>query len=190
MANLDQDSRVRRYLLARRAALLIGIPLAVLGGARAVSLAANALKTWNTGETLTAADLNGNFVPENLAAALTAGGPSDLRWAIQHAAAAGACAALSTPGDSPAGHIVLIKPAGVTCTNACMASPGGAFQKCRSGVAIGMIRTTQATATTDIVASDYNYGCGDTQNFDETMGNGLTGTAPNLTYTEYCCCYQ
>jgi hypothetical protein len=169
----------------------------VLGGARAVSLAANALKTWADGDTLTAADLNGNFAmlaaaqtPAQLAAALTSGGATDLRWAIQHAAAAGACAALSTPGDSPAGHIVLIKPAGVTCTNACMASPGGTYPKCRSGVAIGMIRTTQATATTDIVASDYNYGCGDTQNFDETMGVGLTGTAPNLIYTEYCCCYQ
>jgi hypothetical protein len=40
---------------------VIGVPLAVLGGVRAVTWAASTLKTWATGDTLTATDLNGNF---------------------------------------------------------------------------------------------------------------------------------
>jgi hypothetical protein len=39
----------------------VGVPLAVLGAVRAVSWAASSLKSWNQGETLSAADLNGNF---------------------------------------------------------------------------------------------------------------------------------
>jgi hypothetical protein len=46
---------------ARRVALLIGVPLAVLGGVRAVTWAASTLHTWATGDTLSATDLNGNF---------------------------------------------------------------------------------------------------------------------------------
>ena len=45
-----------------------------------------------------------------------------LRWAMQHAAAGGACAAASPVGDSGAGHMVLPKPTGVTCTAACAAN--------------------------------------------------------------------
>jgi hypothetical protein len=44
-----------------RLGLLIGVPLALLVGARAISWAAVTLKTWNSGDTLTAADLNANF---------------------------------------------------------------------------------------------------------------------------------
>jgi hypothetical protein len=43
-----------------RLALIIGVPIAVLIGARAISHALT-LKTWNTGDTLTAAELNANF---------------------------------------------------------------------------------------------------------------------------------
>jgi hypothetical protein len=46
---------------ATRLALSIGVPVALMIGAQAVSWAATTLKTWNDGDTLTAADLNANF---------------------------------------------------------------------------------------------------------------------------------
>jgi hypothetical protein len=52
---------------ATRVGLLTGIPIAVLLGAHAISWAAAALKTWNDGDTLTAADLNANFAALNAA---------------------------------------------------------------------------------------------------------------------------
>ena len=202
----DHSKGYSARLLARRIALFVGVPLAVLGGVRAVTWAASALKTWNTGDTLTATDLNNNFatlaagqtpaqVVANFNAAVDAGAtvtlgaiaPAapqyDLKWMMKHAAAAGACAAASPAGDSPSAHVVIPKPAGVTCTAACAANTGGTYITCRTGIAIGSIRTTQATAPTDVVSINYNYGCGDTQNFDETMG-------VDAPYTEYCCCYR
>jgi hypothetical protein len=118
----------------------------------------------------------------------------DLRWMMQHAAVAAACAAASPTGDSPSGHVVLPKPAGVTCTAACAATTGGAFTNCRTGIAVGEILPTEAQAYTDIVSHDYNYGCGDNQSyFDEVLGDGLAadaGAHPSSFYTEYCCCYR
>jgi hypothetical protein len=181
----------------------------VLGGVRAVTWAAAQLKTWNDGDTLTAADLNGNFAalaaqqtPANVLAgfnaAVMAGGTAtlgavsaaapkyDLRWMMQHAAAAGACAAASPVGDSGDGHVVLPKPVGVTCMAACAANTAGVYTSCRTSIAIGTILPTQAAAYTDVVAQDYNYGCGDSQSsYDEVMGQGLT-----TSYTAYCCCYH
>jgi hypothetical protein len=45
-----------------RAALVVSIPLAVVGGVRAVGWTAAQLKQWSDGETLKAADINGNFM--------------------------------------------------------------------------------------------------------------------------------
>jgi hypothetical protein len=203
------DIRVRSKRLVQRVALWIGVPLAVVGGVRAATWAAGALKTWNTGDTLTAADLNANFTalaagqaPDQVVAsfntAVTAGAAVklgaisaaatqyDLRWMIQHAAAAGACASASPVGDSGSGHVVVPKPAGVTCAAACTANTGGVYTSCRTSIAIGSVRPTQATAYTDVVALNYNYGCGDSQTgYDEVMGAGLTSS-----YTAYCCCYK
>jgi hypothetical protein len=207
----ENQRRLRNRPAVRLVALLLGVPLAVVGGARTVSWAATTLKTWMTGDTLTAVDLNGNFkaladaqAPDQVVAAFNAGvtagasvtlgavAPSqakfDLRWAMQHAAAAGACAAVSPAGDSPAGHVVMPRPNGVTCTAACAANTGGNYTTCRTGIAIGSVRMTQAALPTDVVSTNYNYGCGDTQNFDETLGKGVP---PDTTfYTEYCCCYR
>jgi hypothetical protein len=46
---------------ATRAALVVAVPLALVGGVRAVSWAAAQIKAWSDGDTLSAADLNGNF---------------------------------------------------------------------------------------------------------------------------------
>jgi len=209
MKTTSTQERARKRIWAQRLALFVGVPLAVLGGVRAVSWAALTLKSWTTGETLTAADLNGNFAA--IAAALTPaeavanfnagtmagaavklGAVSatavqfDLRWAMQHAAAGGACAAASPVGDSVAGHVVLPKPTGVTCTAACAANTAGMYTQCRTSIAIGTIRMTQATSNSDQVALNYNYGCGDSQaSYDEVGGTGLTSS-----YTAYCCCYR
>jgi hypothetical protein len=108
----------------------------------------------------------------------------DIGWALQHAAAAGACAAASPVGDSGSHHVVLPKPGGVTCTNACMLNSAG-FTNCRTAIAIGSVMRTQATAYTDNVALNYNYSCEDSQSaYDEVAGQGLTSS-----YTTYCCCY-
>jgi hypothetical protein len=199
--------RLQRWV--RRIALIIGVPLAVLGGVRAVSWAALTLKSWTTGETLTAADINGNFAmlaaaqaPDQIVAGFNAGVTAgaavklgaitpastayDLRWMVQHGAAAGACAAASPIGDSSNGHVVLPKPSGVTCAAACAANTGGVYTLCRTSIAIGTIKPTQAAAYTEVLAQDYNYGCGDSQSsYDEVGGLGLTSS-----YTAYCCCYH
>jgi hypothetical protein len=53
-----------------------------------------------------------------------------------------------------------------------------------TSIAIGSVKATQATAYTDVLAQNYNYGCGDTQAaYDEVTGAGLT-----TSYTAYCCC--
>jgi hypothetical protein len=110
----------------------------------------------------------------------------DLRWMAQHAAAAGACAAASPIGDSPNGHVVVPKPAAVTCTAACAANTSGIHTNCRTSIAVGSILPTQAQSYTDIVALNYNYGCGDSQSaYDEVAGQGLS-----TDYTAYCCCYH
>lgn len=193
----------------RRAALWIGVPLAVVGGVQAASWAADTLKTWHTGDTLTADELNANFAtltagqaPDRVVASFNAGvtaGASvtlgavnaaapkyDLRWMMQHAAAAGACASASPVGDSGFGHVVVPKPSGVTCATACSANTGGTYTMCRTSIAVGSVRPTQATKYTDVVAMNYNYGCGDSQSaYDEVNGDGL-----NSLYTAYCCCYH
>jgi hypothetical protein len=46
---------------ATRLGLIVGIPLAIVAGVPALSLAAQPLKMWASGDTLTAADLNANF---------------------------------------------------------------------------------------------------------------------------------
>ena len=201
----------RKLSRTTRLALLVTIPLAVVGGVRAVTWAQSALKSWADGETLTAADLNANFaalaaqqtpakIVEGFNAGVTAGGAvtlgtinpastaTDLSWFVHHGAAAGACAAASPVGDSRSQHVVMPKPGGVTCAAACSANTGGTFTACRTSIAIGMVRRTQATAYTDILANNYNYGCGDAQNaYDEVRGQGLTAAQ---SYTAYCCCYQ
>jgi hypothetical protein len=53
-----------------RAALVVTIPLALVGGVRAVGWTAAQLKVWSDGDTLKAADINGNFIA--LSAQLTA----------------------------------------------------------------------------------------------------------------------
>jgi hypothetical protein len=57
---------------------------------------------------------------------------------------------------------------------------------CRTSIAIGSVKATQATAYTDILATNYNYSCGDAQaGNDEVKGAGLTAS-----YAQYCCCYH
>jgi hypothetical protein len=194
-----------------RFALLVMVPLAVVGGVRAVTWGAATLKTWADGDTLTAADLNGNFaalaaqqtptaVLTNFNAAVAAGGSVslgaisasapkyDLRWMMQHAAAAAACAAASPVGDSGYQHVLLPKPSGVTCAAACAANTGGTYTQCRTSIAVGSILPTQAAQYTDILAENYNYGCNDSQSaYDEVKGQGLVPADP---YTAYCCCYK
>jgi len=177
-------------------ALALGVPLAVLGGARTLSWAAAQLTTWQDGDVLTAKSLNDNLaalaaeqtpakVLEGFNTA-TVGTASDLRWMMQHAAAGAACAAASPIGDSGSGHVVIPHPSGVSCAAACLANTAGTFTACRTSIAIGSVMTTQATKYTDQVAQNYNYGCNDAQAaYDETKGQGLSSS-----YAAYCCCYK
>jgi hypothetical protein len=108
-----------------------------------------------------------------------------LRWLVHHGAAAAACAALSPVGLSPVSRGVWPHEQGVTCATTC-ATRGGTLNQCLTSVAVGGLRTTQATAYTNRVASYYNYGCNDSQSaYDEVQGQGL-----NSSYTAYCCCYR
>jgi len=110
----------------------------------------------------------------------------DLRWAMMHAAANGACAAASPVGDSGWNHIVIVHPRGSTCAAACTANTGGNYTGCRTSIAIGSIRMTQASAVTDVLGTNYNYGCNDNQQaYDESQSDGL-----NNSYAAYCCCYH
>jgi hypothetical protein len=110
----------------------------------------------------------------------------DLRWAMQHAAAGGACAAASPVADSYTMHIVIPHRAGRSCADSCMFDTDGLYTNCRTSIAIGQVRPTRATAYNQVVSTNYNYICGDSQqNYDEVMTQGLDSS-----YTAYCCCYQ
>jgi hypothetical protein len=56
----EGGSFVSRRLV--RAALLVAIPLVIVGGVRTVGWTAAQLKSWSDGDTLKAADINGNFM--------------------------------------------------------------------------------------------------------------------------------
>lgn len=108
----------------------------------------------------------------------------DIGWALQHSAAAAGCAASSPVGDSEFHHVVLPKPSGSSCAQAC-AQNGSPLVNCRTSIAIGQVMRTKATAYTDVVATNFNYGCDDNQpRFDEVLGESF----PDY-YTAYCCCY-
>lgn len=172
MKTPDRDSLTAGAV--RRIALWIGVPLTVLGGVQAVTWAAD---TVATGATSAA---SATSAPIDPAAA------TDIRWAIQHGAAGSACAAASPVGDSAFDHVVVPKPSGVNCAAACAANTAGVYPFCRTSIAIGSIRPTQATAYTNVVALNYNYGCNDSQAaYDEVAGQGLDSS-----YTAYCCCYH
>jgi hypothetical protein len=110
----------------------------------------------------------------------------DLRWAMSHAAAGGACAAASPVGDSGWGHVVVPKPSGATCASACANNTEGGYTFCRTSIAIGSVRPTRATSYSQFVSSNYNYGCNDSQAaYDEVLGQGLDSS-----YTAFCCCYH
>ncbi len=111
----------------------------------------------------------------------------DIRWALQHSAASGACAAASPETDSAWHHVVVPKPGGVTCTAACAANTGGTFTNCRTAIAVGTIRMTQAASYTNVVGHNYRYRCSDAfGGYDEVLGQG----ADSGVYTVYCCCYN
>ena len=57
---MKEDRRTPSVAMTR-VGLLVGVPLAVVLGIQAIAWATVALKTWNSGETLTASDLNANF---------------------------------------------------------------------------------------------------------------------------------
>jgi hypothetical protein len=65
---MESDQR-RPSISATRIGLLIGVPIAVVIGIQTAAWAAITFKSWNSGDTLTAADLNGNF--SALSSALT-----------------------------------------------------------------------------------------------------------------------
>jgi hypothetical protein len=79
---------------ATRLALFFGVPIAVLLGAGAAGWAGVTLKTWNDGDTLTAADLNSNF------AALSAALPKSMYQVYGRTACGGSDVAVHT-GSSP-----------------------------------------------------------------------------------------
>lgn len=174
MKTPDRDSSTAGAV--RRIALWIGVPLTVVGGVQAVTWAADTVTATGVG------GVSASATPDRIDAAAT----TDVRWAIQHGAAAGACAAASPVGDSVFDHVVVPKPSGVNCAAACAANTAGVYPFCRTSIAIGSIRSTQATAYTDVVSRNYNYGCGDSQAaYDEVAGQGLDSS-----YTAYCCCFH
>jgi hypothetical protein len=108
----------------------------------------------------------------------------ELRWAMQHAAAAGACAAAAPVGVSCCGRVTVPKRGGQTCAATCAALPTA--PNCLTSLAIGSIRVERAVSNSDVVGTNYNYGCGDSQDaYDEVRGEGLDSS-----YTAYCCCYR
>ncbi|HVV86951.1 MAG TPA: hypothetical protein VHE35_28125 [Kofleriaceae bacterium] len=117
--------------------------------------------------------------------------PSDLRWAIQHAASAGICIASAQGDFAGRRSIVMPKPVGVACANACGngAQYGiGYVFSCGGGVAIGQVKLDQAAAYTDVLAVERTFDCSDTTDpFDEAAGTDLTDAT---SYSSYCCCYH
>ncbi|HVV86952.1 MAG TPA: hypothetical protein VHE35_28130 [Kofleriaceae bacterium] len=116
---------------------------------------------------------------------------TDLRWAMQHAAAASACSAYYNVNNTPLVDVVIAKPGGGSCTNACRdntpTTSGIAFT-CAIGVGVGAIRLDEASGYTDLMSTYTRFTCNDTSIFsDELNGGGLTDPSA---YTAYCCCYH
>jgi hypothetical protein len=111
---LEERSMQNRFAKGRipsrrftRIGLMIGVPLAIIGGAQAAGFAAAAIKTWVDGETLTAADLNANFAA--LQTAITGVFSTMPGGSAQTAGAS--CAALRTAGITQSGQYWVNNPA-------------------------------------------------------------------------------
>ncbi len=100
----ERQKSPRMSGLPARISILVAVFLALIVGERAVLWAAAQLKTWQTGDLLTAADLNANFAALNAAIrpdALPGGSP---------ATAGTSCAALKTLGVTLSGTYYLKNP--------------------------------------------------------------------------------
>ncbi len=114
--------------------------------------------------------------------------PFEIGWALMHSAASSACLALSPVGDSGWAHIVLPRATDTSCSTQCAGNAAG-YTKCRAAVAVGSLRSTQATTNSDVVGWNYNYPCDNVNNGgDEARGQGLSEAGG--TYAAYCCCYH
>ena len=102
--NNERAKAPRLSSLRARVSILIAVFLAVIVGERAVLWAAAQLKSWQNGETLTAADLNANFTALNTALrpeSFPGGSP---------ATAGASCAALKTLGATLSGTYYIKNP--------------------------------------------------------------------------------
>ncbi|MDM8561242.1 hypothetical protein [Candidatus Parabeggiatoa sp. HSG14] len=110
----------------------------------------------------------------------------DIYWSMMHAAASAGCAAASPVGDSGWPHIVIPHHGGKTCSWSCQHETQDNYTHCRTSIAVGSILRTRVTAYGKSVATNYNYGCEDSQDgYDEVKNQGV-----NSIYTAYCCCYH
>jgi hypothetical protein len=183
-----------------------------------MSSSAQSLVSWVDGQTLTAQALNDNF--SALQAQITAlqaaqatdltlstddPRSDDLRWALLHAAATGACGGMGWPQESVARAVP--KPTATSCTDVCE----GLEQSCVSTISIGSILTRRASER-GVVGAIARNSCGvgvDTifrsdSFFEETVSDSLfgatafdevaatgaevSGAALNTGPVAYCCC--
>ena len=198
---------------ATRLALLLLTPGVIVCAAGLPSWA-QSLRRWADGDTLTADALNNQF--ETLQARIDAliaaqnaledaqNAPvelaldderhDDLRWALLHAAAVGACAGASVGRSFAAAH-TLPRPPEESCGDLCTAFYGPR-QQCMAAVSVGQIMTGRATDTVS-VGHGFRYSCdteddgtGEPLPFDETaIPEGETPHQRLLEgYAQYCCC--
>lgn len=205
---------------ATRLALLLLTP-GVIVCAVGLPSWAQSLRRWADGDTLTAEALNNQFEAlqsriEALAAAQNAlqGAQSalqdaqdapltlspdderhdDLRWALLHAAAVGACAGAGV-GETFSAAQTLPRPPDQSCGDLCT-SFYGRRQECMAAVSVGQIMTERATDYVS-VGHSFRYACdreddgtGAPLEFDETVlpeGDTLHQRLIEG-YAQYCCC--
>jgi hypothetical protein len=198
---------------ATRLALLLLTPGVIVCAAGLPSWA-QSLRRWANGDTLTAEALNTQFGTleariDALVAAQNAledaqNAPvellpdderhDDLRWALLHAAAVGACAGASVGRSFAAAH-TLPRPPDQSCGDLCT-SFYGPRQQCMAAVSVGQIMTARATDTVS-VGHSFRYSCdteddgiGEPLPFDETaIPEGETPHQRLIEgYAQYCCC--
>eukprot|EP01116_Phalansterium_solitarium_P002255 TRINITY_DN1214_c0_g1_i1.p1 TRINITY_DN1214_c0_g1~~TRINITY_DN1214_c0_g1_i1.p1 ORF type:complete len:325 (-),score=72.21 TRINITY_DN1214_c0_g1_i1:755-1729(-) len=115
---------------------------------------------------------------------------NDIRWALTHAAAQGACAATALAGASCCGQraYALVSTSTTTCTAFCATMTG--YTRCSGAVAVNLFTMKKVTLAdaANPVGAHYNYGCSGSIDNSATFRQDLQNAGNPGLYSVYCCC--
>ena len=104
-------------------------------------------------------------------------------WALNHAAAAAACVAISPVNYSKRAHVMIPREFQKSCKDSCRLETKRVYTECLASIAIGGIVKERASEDGQVLAAYYKYDCNQTDN-----GNDEAKTK-TVAYNAYCCCH-